>query len=79
MLLILLVDINRLLLCKTKKVSSSSSFIIIFFYSHKKKTLQGLQALQPNNNTKLIIKKTILKNKQNYTIYDDINGTSLGT
>ena len=38
--------------------------------------MQGLQALQPNNNTKLIIKKTILKNKQNYTIYDDINGTS---
>ena len=43
-----------------------------------KKTLQGLQALQPNNNTKLIIKKTILKNKQNYTIYDDVNGTSFG-
>ena len=50
---------------------------ISFIYSHKK-TLQGLQALQPNNNTKLIIKKTILKNKQNYTIYDDINGTSFG-
>ena len=29
---------------------------IIIFYSHKK-TLQGLQASQPNNNTKLIIKK----------------------
>ena len=51
---------------------SVSLFILI------KKTLQGLQALQPNNNTKLIIKKTILKNKQNYTIYDDISGTSFG-
>ena len=41
--------------------------------------MQGLQALQSNNNTKLIIKKkTILKNKQNYTIYDDTNGTSFG-
>ena len=30
-------------------IHSFISFIII--YSHKKKTLQGLQALQPNNNT----------------------------
>ena len=29
---------------------------LFFIYSHKK-TLQGLQALQPNNNTKLIIKR----------------------
>ena len=58
---------------------------VFFFFSVSlsiliKKTLQGLQVLQPNNNTKLIIKKKkkILKNKQNYTIYDDINGTSFG-
>ena len=31
-------------------------FSFHLFYSHKK-TLQGLQALQPNNNTKLIIKR----------------------
>ena len=31
-------------------------FFRIIIYSHKKKTLQGLQALQSNNNTKLIIK-----------------------
>ena len=30
--------------------------IIIFLFILIKKTLQGLQALQPNNNTKLIIK-----------------------
>ena len=57
---------------------SNRFFFTVSLFILIKKTLQGPQALQPNNNTKLIIKKTILKNKQNYTIYDDINGTSFG-
>ena len=31
--------------------------LLLLFFILIKKTLQGLQALQPNNNTKLIIKK----------------------
>ena len=41
---------------KIKVVRFFISFSFHLFYSHKK-TLQGLQALQPNNNTKLIIKR----------------------
>ena len=41
---------------KKWKVMLLSYHIIIFFILIKR-TLQGLQALQPNNNTKLMIKK----------------------